>query len=52
MPVWGYEFWVDEGGDVLAQTAVRDAINKLVEHLRTVQRSDGGGGATNVPAQR
>ena len=41
MPVWGYEFWVEEGGDVNAQRAVRDAINKLVEHLRTIQRSGG-----------
>lgn len=38
MPVWGYEFWVEEGGDVVAQNAVREAINKLVEYLRTVQR--------------
>jgi mono/diheme cytochrome c family protein len=40
MPVWGYEFWVEEGADVTAQRAVRDAINKLVEHLRSIQRSD------------
>jgi hypothetical protein len=40
MPVWGYEFWVEEGGDVNAQRVVRDAINKLVEHLRSIQRSD------------
>lgn len=40
MPVWGYEFWVEEGGDVNAQRAVRDAINKLVEHLESVQRDD------------
>ena len=39
MPVWGFEFWVEEGGDVNAQRAVRDAINKLVEHLRSVQRN-------------
>ena len=52
MPVWGYEFWVEEGGDVVAQTAVRDAINKLVEHLRTMQRPDGAGGAANEPARR
>jgi len=38
MPVWGYEFWVEEGGDVVAQTAVRDAIDKLVEFLRSLQR--------------
>jgi mono/diheme cytochrome c family protein len=39
MPVWGYEFWVEEGGDVVAQTAVRDAIAKLVEYLRSLQRT-------------
>lgn len=38
MPVWGYEFWVEEGGDVVAQKAVRDAITKLVDYLRSVQR--------------
>jgi mono/diheme cytochrome c family protein len=43
MPVWGYEFWVEEGGDVVAQTAVRNAINKLVDYLRSIQRSDGAG---------
>ena len=40
MPVWGYEFWVEEGGDVNAQRAVRDAINKLVEYVRSVQRNE------------
>ena len=40
MPVWGYEFWVEEGGDVSAQKTVRDAINRLVEHLRSIQRGD------------
>ena len=40
MPVWGVEFWVEEGGDVNAQRAARNAINKLVEHLRSIQRSD------------
>ena len=39
MPVWGYEFWVEEGGDSVAQRAVRDAISKLVEHLRSLQRA-------------
>jgi mono/diheme cytochrome c family protein len=38
MPVWGYEFWVEEGGDVVAQNTVRDAINKLVEYVRSLQR--------------
>lgn len=40
MPVWGYEFWVDEGADVTAQRAVRNAINKIVEHLRSLQRDE------------
>jgi mono/diheme cytochrome c family protein len=38
MPVWGYEFWIEEGADVAAQQAARDAINKLIEHLRSIQR--------------
>jgi len=40
MPVWGYELWVDEGGDVTAQNAVRQAIAKLVDYVRSVQRND------------
>lgn len=40
MPVWGYEFWVEEGADVTAQRAARNAIDKLVEHLRAIQRGD------------
>lgn len=44
MPVWGYEFYVEEGADVMAQRAVRDAINRLVEHLRSLQSAE--------PAQR
>lgn len=38
MPVWGYEFSFEEGGDVMAQKVVRDAINKLVDYLRSLQR--------------
>ena len=37
MPVWGYEFWIEEGGDVNAQRAVRNAINRLVEYVESVQ---------------
>jgi mono/diheme cytochrome c family protein len=40
MPVWGYEFWVEEGADVNAERAVRNAISKLVEYLQSVQDSD------------
>jgi mono/diheme cytochrome c family protein len=36
MPVWGYEFWIEEGGDVVAQTEVRDVIAKLVDYIRTL----------------
>lgn len=40
MPVWGYEFYLEEGADITAQSTVRDAINRLVEHLRSLQRSE------------
>jgi mono/diheme cytochrome c family protein len=43
MPVWGYEFWIEEGGDVVAQRSVREAINKLVQYLRSVQRDEADG---------
>ena len=37
MPVWGYEFWVEEGGDVAAQQEMRKTIAKLVDYLRSIQ---------------
>ena len=37
MPVWGYEFWVEEGGDVAAQAEMRKTIAKLVDYLREIQ---------------
>jgi mono/diheme cytochrome c family protein len=40
MPVWGYEFWVEEGGDVRAQDLMREAIAKLVDYVRSVQRRE------------
>jgi len=49
MPVWGYEFWVEEGADVVAQQAVREAIAKLVDYLRSVQRSDATGRSVDQP---
>ena len=52
MPVWGYEFWVEEGGDVVAQNSVRDAINKLVEYLRSIQRADDAERGIDTPAAR
>lgn len=38
MPVWGRELWAEAGGDVVAQRTVRDAIDRLVDYLRSVQR--------------
>jgi mono/diheme cytochrome c family protein len=40
MPVWGYELWVEEGADIVAQTEVRDAIARLVEHARLLDAGD------------
>jgi len=52
MPVWGYELWVEEGEDVVAQESVRNVINKLVDYLRSLQRSDAAGreGGVGAPA--
>jgi mono/diheme cytochrome c family protein len=52
MPVWGFEFWVEEGADVTAQRAARNAIDKLVEHLRTIQRGDDELGAPGSVARQ
>jgi mono/diheme cytochrome c family protein len=40
MPVWGYEFWVDEGADVVAERTAREMINRIVVHLESVQTFD------------
>jgi hypothetical protein len=37
MPVWAYEFWVQEGADVNAQREARIAIDKLVDYIRSLQ---------------
>jgi mono/diheme cytochrome c family protein len=37
MPVWGYEFWVEEGADRTAQQEARETIDKLVDYLRSIQ---------------
>lgn len=37
MPVWGYEFWVDEGADVVAEQTTRELINRIVVYLESVQ---------------
>lgn len=37
MPVWGYEFWLEEGADVVAEEEARIMIDRLVEFLRSIQ---------------
>lgn len=38
MPVWGYEFWVEEGADDAAKERVDTIVDNLVEYLRSIQR--------------
>jgi mono/diheme cytochrome c family protein len=38
MPVWGYEFWVEEGGDEEARERVDIIVDNLIEYLRSIQR--------------
>ena len=38
MPVWGYEFWVEEGADSEAEREVRVIVDRLIGFLRTIQR--------------
>jgi mono/diheme cytochrome c family protein len=38
MPVWGYEFWVEEGADRDAEDEVDEIIDRLIEYLRSIQR--------------
>ena len=40
MPVWGYEFWVEEGADDEARRRVDIIVYNLVEYLRTIQVSE------------
>lgn len=39
MPVWGYEFWIEEGADVTAERAARDVVERLVRYLESIQVS-------------
>lgn len=39
MPVWGYEFWVEEGGDITAERNTRKLIDRLVRYLESIQQS-------------
>jgi len=37
MPVWGAEFWIEEGGDIEAESRAREMIGKLIEFLESIQ---------------
>lgn len=37
MPVWGYEFWVEEGADDEAKERVNTIVDNLIEYLRSIQ---------------
>ena len=38
MPVWGYEFWVEEGADDEAKERVDIIVDNLVDYLRSIQK--------------
>lgn len=38
MPVWGYEFWIEEGADADAQERVDVIVRNLVDYIRSIQR--------------
>ena len=38
MPVWGYEFWVEEGADEAAQQSVERIIDNLIDYIESIQR--------------
>ena len=38
MPVWGYEFWVEEGADDAATERVEIIVDNLIDYLRSIQR--------------
>jgi mono/diheme cytochrome c family protein len=37
MPVWGYEFWVEEGADIVAERTAGEMINRIVVYLESIQ---------------
>ena len=38
MPVWGYEFWVEEGADAEASERVDTIVRNLVDYIRSIQQ--------------
>jgi mono/diheme cytochrome c family protein len=39
MPVWGYEFYIDEGAGAFSEQGVSETLDALVEYLETLQVS-------------
>ena len=37
MPVWGREFWFEEGADIEAERRSREIIERLIDYLETIQ---------------
>jgi mono/diheme cytochrome c family protein len=37
MPVWGYEFWINEGAGDFSETQVSRILDGLVDHLESIQ---------------
>ncbi|HEY7670583.1 MAG TPA: c-type cytochrome [Gammaproteobacteria bacterium] len=37
MPIWGYEFWVEEGADITAEREARELMRRLVLYLESIQ---------------
>jgi mono/diheme cytochrome c family protein len=37
MPVWGAEFWIEEGGDIEAESRARQMIARLIDYLESIQ---------------
>lgn len=45
MPVWGYEFWVEEGADIDAEQAAKLIIDRIVAQVESMQISEEEAGA-------
>lgn len=38
MPVWGYEFWIEEGADDEAEKRVEIIIRNLIDYIESIQK--------------
>ena len=38
MPVWGYEFWIEEGADEEAEKRVAIIIRNLIDYIESIQQ--------------